>query len=182
MKFLNKTIAVTALSTLGVSALCWATPSKAGVSLTNPAAEHCIEEGGFFGIREGDDGKRGVCILEGGEEIDAWAYLQAHLKNEAGMSKAKIANPAAKYCEAISGAYNLKTSSCLLPDGAEVDAWASLREAHAAAASLGNPAATHCIEMGGAYEIRDGDNGQSGICKLPNGDQIDAWVLFRKSN
>ncbi|WP_174838674.1 MULTISPECIES: DUF333 domain-containing protein [unclassified Ruegeria] len=48
--------------------------------------------------------------------------------------------------------------------------------------SLANPAATYCIEIGGAYEIRNGDDGQTGICKLPDGTEIDAWFLFRESN
>lgn len=157
-------------------------PSHAGVSLTNPAADYCVAEGGFFGVRQENDGQRGVCILRSGEEVDAWAYFRAHLNNEATMSKTNIANPAATYCLAIGGSYNLETSTCLLADGSEVDAWALLRDAHAAAPSLANPAATYCVEIGGAYEIRDGDDGQTGICKLPDGVEIDAWVLFRENN
>ncbi|WP_299659484.1 DUF333 domain-containing protein [uncultured Ruegeria sp.] len=44
---------------------------------------------------------------------------------------------------------------------------------------LANPAATFCIERGGAYKIQDGDNGQTGICTLPDGTEQDAWDYFR---
>ncbi len=47
---------------------------------------------------------------------------------------------------------------------------------------LANPAATFCIESGGQYEIRDGDNGQTGICTLPDGREIDAWKYFRENS
>ena len=182
MKSSNKFALPTALLTFAISAFNSSAPGYSDVNLANPAAEYCIADGGFFGLRQENDGQRGVCILNSGEEVDAWTYFRAHLNSEAGVNKAKIANPAATYCVAIGGSYNLDTSKCLLADGSEVDAWALLREAHAAAASLANPAATYCIETGGAYEIRDGEDGQSGICKLPDGTEIDAWVLFRKNN
>ena len=95
------------------------------------------------------------------------------------MEAPGIANPAATYCVASGGTYDLERSLCLLPDGTEIDAWARLRDAHAASASLANPAATYCIEIGGAYEIRDGDGGQVGICRLADGTEADAWILFR---
>lgn len=47
---------------------------------------------------------------------------------------------------------------------------------------LANPAATFCIEQGGRYEIRDTANGQTGICILPDGREVDAWEYFREQN
>ncbi|WP_170558753.1 putative hemolysin [Ruegeria atlantica] len=47
---------------------------------------------------------------------------------------------------------------------------------------LANPAATFCIEQGGQYEIQDGENGQTGICTLPDGSKKDAWEYFRAEN
>ncbi|WP_170758615.1 DUF333 domain-containing protein [Ruegeria lacuscaerulensis] len=49
-------------------------------------------------------------------------------------------------------------------------------------ARLANPAATYCIESGARYEIRDGDNGQSGVCILPDGSEVDAWDYFRENS
>ncbi|MEW2917605.1 DUF333 domain-containing protein [Ruegeria sp. ANG10] len=49
-------------------------------------------------------------------------------------------------------------------------------------AQLANPAATYCIDAGAKYEIRDGDNGQSGVCILPDGREVDAWEFFRENN
>lgn len=47
---------------------------------------------------------------------------------------------------------------------------------------LANPAATFCVEQGGQYEIQDGENGQTGICTLPDGSKQDAWEYFRAEN
>lgn len=49
-------------------------------------------------------------------------------------------------------------------------------------AQLANPAATFCIDSGAQYEIRDGDNGQSGVCIFPDGREVDAWDYFRKNH
>ncbi|WP_425043654.1 DUF333 domain-containing protein [Primorskyibacter sp. S87] len=45
-----------------------------------------------------------------------------------------------------------------------------------------NPAATFCIENGGRYDIREGNDGQVGICVLADGTEVDAWQYFRDSN
>ncbi len=47
---------------------------------------------------------------------------------------------------------------------------------------LANPAATFCVESGGTYEIRDGSNGQTGVCILADGREVDAWEYFRENN
>ena len=47
---------------------------------------------------------------------------------------------------------------------------------------LANPAATFCVESGNRYEIRDGEGGQTGICILPDGKEVDAWEYFRENN
>ncbi|MFA3918135.1 putative hemolysin [Ruegeria hyattellae] len=47
---------------------------------------------------------------------------------------------------------------------------------------LANPAATYCIETGAKYEIRDSDDGQVGICTLPDGTEVDAWEYFRENS
>ncbi|KUJ79441.1 DUF333 domain-containing protein [Ruegeria profundi] len=49
-------------------------------------------------------------------------------------------------------------------------------------AELANPAATFCVESGAQYEIRDGENGQSGVCILSDGREVDAWEYFRENN
>lgn len=47
---------------------------------------------------------------------------------------------------------------------------------------LANPAATYCIAQGGLYGIRDGADGQTGICQLPDGTSMDAWTYYRKNH
>ncbi|SDX55258.1 hypothetical protein SAMN05444358_10764 [Ruegeria halocynthiae] len=58
--------------------------------------------------------------------------------------------------------------------------WVSLPTASTANPGLANPAATYCITQGGLYGIRDGADGQSGVCQLPDGTKIDAWTYFRE--
>jgi putative hemolysin len=45
-------------------------------------------------------------------------------------------------------------------------------------ATMGNPAAVHCRDMGYEYEIV-GDDGQRGICTLPDGEACDAWEFLQ---
>lgn len=49
-------------------------------------------------------------------------------------------------------------------------------------AGMANPASAHCVKLGGRLEIRDGANGQSGYCHLPDGRVVEEWALFRASN
>ncbi len=160
----------------------YSAPGMGSVGLANPAAEYCVASGGLFGLREGDQGQFGICVLSNGEEVDAWEYFREHLKGEPSVNDATIANPAATFCASIGGTYSLETSACELPDGSEVDAWEMLRAAHATSASLVNPAASYCIDVGGTYEIREGELRQFGVCSLPDGNKVDAWALYRENN
>lgn len=47
---------------------------------------------------------------------------------------------------------------------------------------MANPASVYCTEQGGKLEIRDGKDGQSGYCHLPDGRVIEEWELFRSQN
>ena len=158
-------------------------PSMASsLGLTNPAAEHCVSEDGFYGMRLDDNGKRGVCILSNGDEVDAWDFLRNNAEEDRKPNQVGIANPAASFCIINKGEYDLKTSICTLPEGTKVNSWEFYREAHAGSAQIANPAATYCIEIGGSYEIRDGDDGQFGVCHLPDGTEVEAWTLYREHN
>lgn len=172
------------LLALGLAALLISTglghPAQANVGLANPAAEYCLSQGGLYGLRDDTGGKRGICRLANGEEVDAWAYFRGELNETTPDDETQRANPAATYCAALGGTYRLDTSTCLLPDGRTVDAWDQLRRAHAA--SLANPSAAYCLEIGGAYEVRAGEDGAAGICRLPDGREEDAWMLFRRNH
>lgn len=45
-----------------------------------------------------------------------------------------------------------------------------------------NPAAVFCEANGGRHEIRDGADGQFGICILPDGREVDAWDYYREQH
>lgn len=46
---------------------------------------------------------------------------------------------------------------------------------------LANPASEYCVEQGGEVEIVDGDDGQTGVCVLPDGTRVDEWEYFREN-
>lgn len=47
---------------------------------------------------------------------------------------------------------------------------------------VANPASVYCIDQGGELLIKTGENGQYGICKLPDGREIEEWELYRQNN
>jgi uncharacterized protein len=48
------------------------------------------------------------------------------------------------------------------------------------ATALPNPAAVFCVKSGGKSEIRNGPQGQYGVCRLPNGRIVHEWAYYRK--
>lgn len=46
---------------------------------------------------------------------------------------------------------------------------------------MANPASQYCVEQGGQLDIRNESTGQAGYCKLPNGQVIEEWELFRST-
>lgn len=58
--------------------------------------------------------------------------------------------------------------------------WFGVREPKVPSAGIANPASVNCVETrGGTLEIKDGPNGQIGICHLPDGRACEEWGLFR---
>lgn len=43
---------------------------------------------------------------------------------------------------------------------------------------IANPASEHCIEQGGTLEIVDTEDGQVGMCTLPDGTVCDEWAYY----
>jgi len=48
------------------------------------------------------------------------------------------------------------------------------------ALALANPASVFCAQSGGKSEIRNGPNGQYGVCRLPDGRVVEEWSYYRK--
>ncbi|WP_076413998.1 DUF333 domain-containing protein [Shewanella sp. UCD-KL12] len=46
---------------------------------------------------------------------------------------------------------------------------------------MANPASEYCVSIGGELEIQSEPDGQVGICKLPSGEHIEEWALYRKA-
>lgn len=47
---------------------------------------------------------------------------------------------------------------------------------------LANPASVHCEKLGGKLVIQNTENGQIGMCHLPDGRIIEEWELFRSDH
>jgi putative hemolysin len=45
--------------------------------------------------------------------------------------------------------------------------------------SLANPASQFCLAQGGILQIVDTPQGQHGLCRLPDGQEVEEWTLFR---
>lgn len=47
---------------------------------------------------------------------------------------------------------------------------------------MANPASVYCTDKGGTLVIKDTGKGQIGICRLPDGSQIEEWELYRRDH
>ena len=47
------------------------------------------------------------------------------------------------------------------------------------ALDMATPASVYCGSIGGETVIQDGPQGQTGYCRLPNGQLVDEWALYR---
>lgn len=58
------------------------------------------------------------------------------------------------------------------------DAWAQSAPPPSRLA-LANPASVNCAKQGGTTEIRNGEGGQVGYCRFPDGRICEEWALLR---
>ena len=78
------------LTILGITAMsiilgaCTTTnQTKGDVTLTmsNPASEFCVKQGGKSQIRKNQDGSEyGVCVLPNGQMVEEWDYFRQYSK------------------------------------------------------------------------------------------------------
>ena len=47
---------------------------------------------------------------------------------------------------------------------------------------MANPASVYCVEQGGKLHILSSATGDQGICRLPDGQEIEEWALFRRDH
>jgi len=48
--------------------------------------------------------------------------------------------------------------------------------------ALPNPASAFCIKSGGKLEMRKGPGGEYGMCRLPDGREIEEWAYYRANH
>ncbi|WP_128566046.1 DUF333 domain-containing protein [Methylobacterium crusticola] len=73
-------------------------------------------------------------------------------------------------------AQTLAATACLCLFTTVSEANQSGRSYHLA---LANPASVNCAEKGGKSEIRNGDAGQTGCCRFPDGQVCEEWALLK---
>jgi putative hemolysin len=49
-----------------------------------------------------------------------------------------------------------------------------------AAFGMTNPASEFCVQSGGKLEIRQGPAGEYGVCRLPDGREVEEWAFYRQ--
>ncbi len=76
----------------------------------------------------------------------------------------------------------MKMRPAILSLGAILVLSACADDQDSALSEIGNPASIYCIDQGGEVLIKTGDYGQYGICKLPDGREIDEWEFYRQNN
>lgn len=45
-----------------------------------------------------------------------------------------------------------------------------------------NPASEYCLSLGGELAIKSAKEGEVGVCKLPSGEIIEEWLLYRREH
>jgi putative hemolysin len=107
------------------------------VALANPAAEHCVEQGGRHVIEAAPTGDEfGVCYFEDNRQCEAWALLRGECR-AGGIRVTGYATAAARYCAITGARYEIVARSgaadeqgtCALPTGKTCDADAYYRMA-----------------------------------------------------
>ena len=101
----------------------------------NPAAKHCIENGGTYEIVQGANGATGICVQSDGTRVDAWDYFRQSQILETTVQR--LSNPAAVFCVEQGGAYQIVTDAsgaqrglCVVLEAKTYDAWDYYRANH----------------------------------------------------
>jgi putative hemolysin len=120
-----------------------ATATLDTITIANPAAAYCEEQGFKLEIRTAQDGSQyGVCMFDDDEsECEEWAYYRSECKPgdmdvapAPTATSAGIANPASTYCLEQGGTSEIRTAEdgsqygvCSFPDGSECEEWTFFR-------------------------------------------------------
>jgi len=86
-------------------------------SVSNPAAQYCIQNGGAVMYEKHPDGTGyGVCVFPGRKQCEVWA-MYSGICQGGGQYVDADAGPEEKYCVISGGTYNPSTGSCILSTG-----------------------------------------------------------------
>ncbi|MDD5098421.1 MAG: DUF333 domain-containing protein [Candidatus Pacebacteria bacterium] len=82
-----------------------------GFSISNPASDNCINNGGKLEIKKrGDGGEYGVCFLEDNRQCEEWSLVKGECP-KAGVKVTGYITEAAVYCAVLGGEYKISDES-----------------------------------------------------------------------
>ncbi len=172
---------------------------KQVLGMPNPASVGCEQYGGHIELRDdGKGGQLGMCVFADGSQCEEWALFRGQCQPPGGPVPG-IVNPATIFCEQNNGKLQAgadrqgnPVAVCTFADGSQCEEWAYLRgecqpgsqpdptsTPTSPVIGLANPASVFCAQNGGRLEIRDGENGQFGMCLFPDGSQCEEWAYLR---
>ncbi len=107
---------------------------QAHIGMPDPAAVHCLKEGGKLDIRKDAQGNEyGVCVFPDGTECEEWAFFRGQCK-PGEQAHVGMPDPAAQYCVEHGGKLEVRKDSqgneygvCVFPDGSVCEEWAFYR-------------------------------------------------------
>lgn len=166
--------------------------AQEGVGMANPASVFCEDNGGKLEIRDETGGQVGYCVFDDGSECEEWAYMRGECApgEATAGAQANMPNPASVFCTDNGGTLEIRQGDggeygmCVFSDGSECEEWAYFRGECAPGepkvdANMPNPASANCVEQGGQLEIRQGTDGEYGMCVFTDGSECEEWSLLR---
>lgn len=158
------------------------------IGAADPSSVYCVEQGGQIDVVNTSEGERAFCTLPDGERIDAWDLFRESQNRNSG-EQASQRNPASAFCIQSGGTLHSGQSPtgqvnyCTLPNGSTVEEWeffrASEQEPSAGAVS---PASKFCVDSGGRVQIAPSEDGEVGICILPDGQRVEEWDFYESNS
>ena len=130
-------------------------PKPPQIGMANPASVYCQQKGGTLIPVQTTQGVSNNCKLPGGETIDEWAlWRRDHIS---------FVLPCL-----------LVLAGCSTPSQPEAPKPPQI--------GMANPASVYCQQKGGTLIPVQTAQGVSNNCKLPGGETIDEWALWRRDH
>lgn len=151
-------------------------PEEEMVWMANPASVYCEENGGTLVPTQDEEGNEyAFCLLEDETLCEEWEYYRGECPvqnvDEEEINEDEELNDEGEVSseEEINNEEEVNTEEENLE--LEPQVW------------MANPASVYCVEQWGeSYNVEDEEWNQIGMCRLPDGIEVDEWENFRANN